>query len=238
MSDVIISSFAVTGAVSPPPSKSEAHRALIAAALAGAGTIQDLPQSADIEATRRAVSGLGVCVEDIREGVSLSRRIPSLAGEVEVDCGECGTTLRLICLLYTSASGSTSQLWPEAWDGSTTTGRWDSFLRIGTAEMSSVLRVMVSKVRIPRSHRITPVSYTHLDVYKRQRCGNTPAGWIGCWSCCRRACAASPGNRNRLIHRRLRPPAGVSVGSSFPISSPSRESSARAGSSCASLRNR
>lgn len=57
MSDVIISSFAVTGAVSPPPSKSEAHRALIAAALAGEGTIQDLPQSADIEATRRAVSG-------------------------------------------------------------------------------------------------------------------------------------------------------------------------------------
>ena len=100
MSDVIISSFAVTGAVSPPPSKSEAHRALIAAALAGEGTIQDLPQSADIEATRRAVSGLGVCVEDIREGVSLSRRIPSLAGEAEVDCGECGTTLRLILPVY------------------------------------------------------------------------------------------------------------------------------------------
>ena len=34
----------------------------------GEGTIQDLPQSADIEATRRAVSGLGVCVEDIRKG--------------------------------------------------------------------------------------------------------------------------------------------------------------------------
>lgn len=41
-----------------------------------------------------------MCVEDIREGVSLSRRIPSLAGEAEVDCGECGTTLRLILPVY------------------------------------------------------------------------------------------------------------------------------------------
>ena len=33
------------------------------------------------------------------------------------------------------------QLIPEAWLGSTMTGRWDSFFRIGTAEMSRVFRV-------------------------------------------------------------------------------------------------
>ena len=40
-------------------------------------------------------------------------------------------------------------------EGSTTTGRCDSRLRMGTAFRSRVLRVMVSKVRIPRSQRIT-----------------------------------------------------------------------------------
>ena len=40
-----------------------------------------------------------------------------------------------------------------AWLGSTTTGKWLSSLSSGTAEISRVLRVMVSKVRNPRSHR-------------------------------------------------------------------------------------
>ena len=34
-------------------------------------------------------------------------------------------------------------------------GRFDSFLTTGTAEMSSVKRVAVSNVRMPRSHRMT-----------------------------------------------------------------------------------
>ena len=36
-------------------------------------------------------------------------------------------------------------------------GRWLSFLTTGIAEMSSVLRVAVSNVRMPRSHRMTSV---------------------------------------------------------------------------------
>src|ERR1700736_4925922 len=39
--------------------------------------------------------------------------------------------------------------------GSRITGRWLSSLRTGTAEMSQVLRVAVSKVRMPRSQRST-----------------------------------------------------------------------------------
>ena len=50
--------------------------------------------------------------------------------------------------------GSTSSALPQPWLGSTITGRWVSFLSTGTAEMSKVLRVAVSKVRIPRSHRM------------------------------------------------------------------------------------
>ena len=35
---------------------------------------------------------------------------------------------------------------------SMTTGRWVLLLSMGTAEMSSVLRMLVSNVRMPRSH--------------------------------------------------------------------------------------
>src|SRR5438477_2216806 len=43
---------------------------------------------------------------------------------------------------------------PAPWLGSITIGHCDSFLIIGTVERSSVLRVYVSKVRIPRSQNI------------------------------------------------------------------------------------
>ena len=49
----------------------------------------------------------------------------------------------------------TSSHLPVPWLGSTMTGRWVSCLSIGTALMSSVLRVYVSKVRMPRSHSMT-----------------------------------------------------------------------------------
>ena len=53
------------------------------------------------------------------------------------------------------ASGLTSQRLPVACDGSTITGRWVRWWTSGTAVRSSVLRVVVSNVRIPRSHRMT-----------------------------------------------------------------------------------
>src|SRR6185295_4733379 len=53
------------------------------------------------------------------------------------------------------AIDSTYSQCPVPWLGSTTTGRCVSFLSTGTALRSSVKRVAVSKVRMPRSHRIT-----------------------------------------------------------------------------------
>ena len=49
-------------------------------------------------------------------------------------------------------SGRTRSRRPPECDGSTMTGRWLSRCATGTALMSSVLRVAVSNVRIPRSH--------------------------------------------------------------------------------------
>ena len=53
------------------------------------------------------------------------------------------------------AMGTTLSRRPVPCEGSATIGRCDSFFTIGMAEISMVLRVYVSKVRIPRSHRIT-----------------------------------------------------------------------------------
>lgn len=69
------------GAITPPPSKSYAHRALIAAALAGGGSeLINLADSKDIIATRRCLDALASSHEEL----------PLL------DCGESGSTLRFL----------------------------------------------------------------------------------------------------------------------------------------------
>ena len=71
----------LAGSVSPPPSKSQAHRVLIAAALAGeAAPIPPGADSQDIAATRRCLSEL----------MTKSNFPPHL------DCGESGSTLRFL----------------------------------------------------------------------------------------------------------------------------------------------
>ena len=63
-----------------------------------------------------------------------------------------------------SESGPTSSRRPAAWLGSTITGSWVRSLSTGTAARSSVKRYAVSKVRIPRSHRMT-ASLPSLSTY-------------------------------------------------------------------------
>lgn len=68
----------LSGRVTPPPSKSQAHRVLIAAALAGEGSeIRNLAPSQDIEATQRCLAALQT-------------------GEGLLDCGASGSTLRFL----------------------------------------------------------------------------------------------------------------------------------------------
>ena len=52
------------------------------------------------------------------------------------------------------ATGITLSRRPTAWEGSAMIGKWDSFSMTGIAEMSRVLRVYVSNVRMPRSQRM------------------------------------------------------------------------------------
>lgn len=60
--DVQITPRHLSGTVTPPPSKSMAHRLLIAAALgSGISTVRGVAMSQDVEATLRCLTALGGC---------------------------------------------------------------------------------------------------------------------------------------------------------------------------------
>ncbi|MDR1885355.1 MAG: 3-phosphoshikimate 1-carboxyvinyltransferase [Synergistaceae bacterium] len=101
------------GVVTPPPSKSLSHRAVICSALAGGGSvIENLGVSDDIEATLAGIRALGLA-NARREGSVL--RVDSSSGtrraspdEVRVvDCNESGSTLRFL-LPIAALDGSTT----------------------------------------------------------------------------------------------------------------------------------
>ena len=87
------------GAVTPPPSKSAAHRALICAALAyGRSRITPYTPSDDIDATIGAVRALGASVRRESGGLTvdgLGGRTPA-PEPVRLDCAESGSTLRFL----------------------------------------------------------------------------------------------------------------------------------------------
>ena len=101
MSLAVISPAVIRGTLTPPPSKSAAHRLLIAAALAGEGRVRGLSLSADMEATLRAVRGLGVSVRLDGDAACFAPAPPSSSpSPPPVDCGESGSTLRFLIPLY------------------------------------------------------------------------------------------------------------------------------------------
>ena len=64
MSAVVIRPRLLRGTVTPPPSKSQAHRLIICAALArGTSTIRNVAFSQDVEATLRCMEVLGASWE-------------------------------------------------------------------------------------------------------------------------------------------------------------------------------
>lgn len=88
----------LAGSVTPPPSKSQAHRFLMAAALAGEGSVvRNLADSEDIRATKR-------CLEEIGpwQGPLSPHRKLALP---ELDCGESGSTLRFLIPIALAVRG-------------------------------------------------------------------------------------------------------------------------------------
>ena len=108
--DVRIQPRQLSGAVTPPPSKSMAHRLVIAAALAaGVSTIHNLTLSQDIEATLRCMSGLR-CQwewqdEDTLKVWGCINRERDRSGLPRLDCGESGSTLRFLIPIALALEG-------------------------------------------------------------------------------------------------------------------------------------
>ena len=106
--DVRITPARLSGQVVPPPSKSQSHRLLIAAALAcGKSVIKNVAFSQDTEATLRCINALGAKWECGNGELSVcgcggkgtDGPLPSF------DCGESGSTLRFLIPISLAVSG-------------------------------------------------------------------------------------------------------------------------------------
>ena len=108
--DVRIRPHALAGAVTPPPSKSMAHRLLLAAALAdGVSTVKNVALSQDIEATLRCMAALGASWERTDKS---TLRVTGIGGKRKpfpelprFDCGESGSTLRFLIPIALAVAG-------------------------------------------------------------------------------------------------------------------------------------
>ena len=111
--NVTITPTLLKGTITPPPSKSQAHRLLIAAALSGGiSTISNLAHSQDILATRRCLSALGARIEEVEPGIvrvhGLGNGIVMAPPYALLDCGESGSTLRFLIPVALLAQGKAS----------------------------------------------------------------------------------------------------------------------------------
>ena len=105
MMDLRINTGPLRGTVKAVPSKSEAHRLLILAALAGAPTQIGLPQSSgDIETTISCLQAMGAGIKRAGGNVvvtPLSKAHPSPM----IHCGESGSTLRFLLPVAAAVCG-------------------------------------------------------------------------------------------------------------------------------------
>ncbi len=105
--NITITPTLLTGTVTPPPSKSQAHRLIIAAALApGESVIENIVLSEDMKATLRCIENLGArwrC-----EGSVLTIQGMAEAPDTALplfDCGESGSTLRFFIPIALAVCG-------------------------------------------------------------------------------------------------------------------------------------
>ena len=109
--DIQITPRHLSGTVTPPPSKSMAHRLLIAAALgSGISTVRGVAMSQDVEATLRCLTALG---GHWRETTPGTLEITGIGGRrstrgtalPHLDCGESGSTLRFFLPIALAVAG-------------------------------------------------------------------------------------------------------------------------------------
>ncbi len=85
------------GTVTVPPSKSQAHRAVIAACLAGGtSSIANIAFSEDISATTLAMEAFGATISRTESCLTVKGTIPCPCKGTIIDCNESGSTLRFL----------------------------------------------------------------------------------------------------------------------------------------------
>ena len=100
------------GTITPPPSKSQAHRLIIAAALAdGESVLSNVAFSQDILATLSCMEQLGTRWEKIDgstirvQGLAAGAPVLQKDGMPHFDCGESGSTLRFLIPIALAVAG-------------------------------------------------------------------------------------------------------------------------------------
>ncbi|MFQ5655808.1 MAG: 3-phosphoshikimate 1-carboxyvinyltransferase, partial [Planctomycetota bacterium] len=104
----------IGGSLTPPGDKSISHRSLLFAAIAeGRSRIEGLAPGGDARSTRRVLESLGVEIHEEGGGLvvvgrgwaALDRTEDRPPGELSLDCGNSGTTARLLCGLLAGRRG-------------------------------------------------------------------------------------------------------------------------------------
>ncbi|MBQ1375763.1 MAG: 3-phosphoshikimate 1-carboxyvinyltransferase, partial [Clostridia bacterium] len=94
--DIKVTPKRLSGKIGAIPSKSDAHRLLICAALSDGETELFMDRtSEDIEATVLCLEAMGAHIEK-KDGVAVVRPIRRGAAHPALDCGESGSTFRFL----------------------------------------------------------------------------------------------------------------------------------------------
>lgn len=109
MKNVTIQPNLLRGTVAPPPSKSQAHRLLLCAALGKwESLVRNVAFSQDILATLGCMEALGASWQETEPGVLRVRGIANGLGDgalPHMDCGESGSTLRFLIPIALAVAG-------------------------------------------------------------------------------------------------------------------------------------
>ena len=109
--NVTITPGKLSGQITPPTSKSQGHRLLLAAALAeGESVVAGLSPSKDIEATTNCIRALGAQVRQEADGLHVIGRGGGFTDgkPLFLDCGESGSTLRFLIPIALAVAGGGS----------------------------------------------------------------------------------------------------------------------------------
>lgn len=153
--DITIHPSKLNGEIRAIPSKSQAHRLLICAALSDRETIIQCPETnQDIEATVRCLNALGAHIQRTELGYKVIpiTKIPKTAN---LDCGESGSTLRfllpVVCALGLDAMIHLSGRLPDR----PLSPLWEELVRMGCVLTRQTKDVICTKGKLnPGEYRI------------------------------------------------------------------------------------